>query len=371
MIKLRFMSKSTLLAKLKGSRRTFVVHSSTSPYAAVAAMGVAMGRSRELGSYFHFSTELIPVVQLDDSADSGVSNLKIDFQGDWARFIRQKGAPACGLKLDESRTLEENTMRYLNARRRIPTPRPRKVHESRELFVPQEDRQDYLALKSLITSGADLKPYLSKDILRKKRPGKNDRALNSLGIQHFRLEETWPENILLCKITDADVFVIQALPHERHVWVDTQLLQILHNNWPEEIAAGKVHGVPGEVRTSVERLTLRDLNANFVTTMADSTDYLAPGGGLMASGECSEDRISCDKIFGELAYWLGIVESNATRVRAALNLPSSQGLSIRMMFEDRECCLYEPTTGKRIDLKTSDEQTPFPVIKPRTSGGVF
>lgn len=352
------MNRNDLLPKLNGNRRTFVVHSNTSPYAAAAAMGAAMGRSRELGPYFHFSTKLIPAVQPDGVADADCelapNNLKVDFKNDWAEFLRQKDMPACGLKFDESRTLEENTMRYLNANRRIPFPARRTVHESRELFVPQEHEQDYLELKALICSGGDLKPHLSQDILKKKRPDKNDKFLNAWGIQHLHFQTKGTEYILLCRITDTDVFVIQALQHGHEnpeVWVDTQLLQILHDNWPEEIASGKIHGIPGEEKPSSERLALRNQNANFVTTMTDGTEYLAPGGGLMMSGECCEDRTNCDKILGELAYWQEIVTRNATNLRVALNWPRSKELSIRMMFEDRECCLYEPTTGNRIVLE--------------------
>ena len=349
------MSKSAVLDKLKGYTRTFVVHSNTSPYAAAAAMGAAMGRSQARGPYFHLAGERISGVQSEagtgGACELAPSNLKVDFRGDWAEFLRQKGMALCGLKYDESRALEENTMRYLNARRRIPVAARRAVHESRELSVPKEYESDYLSLKSLIRSGGSLKPHLSRVIVKKKRPDKNDGLLNAWGIQHlhFRTEGTVP--ILLCIITDTDVFVIQSLRHDHDVWaVDTSLLQILHDNWPEEIAAGKFHGVPSEVTPSSERLSLRNQNTNFPTTMTDGTVYLAPGGGLMASGDCSEDRTDCDKIFGELMYWQEVVRRNAARFRAALNWPVSKELSIRMTFEDRECCLCEPTTGSRLPL---------------------
>jgi len=349
------MSKSALLDKLKGYTRTFVVHSNTSPYAAAAAMGAAMGRSQARGPYFHLAGERMSGVQSEagtgGACESAPGNLRVDFIGDWAEFLRQKGMAICGLKYDESRALEENTMRYLNAQRRIPITARRAVHESRELSVPQEYEADYLALKSLIRSGGNLKPYLSRHIVKKKRPDKNDALLNAWGIQHlhFRPEGTVP--ILLCRITDTDVFVIQSLPHDHDVWVvDTSLLQILHDNWPEEIAAGKWHGVPGEALPSSERLSLRNQNANFATTMRDGTVYLAPGGGLMASGDCSEDRTDCDKIFAELRYWQEIVRSNAGRFRAALNWPVCKELSIKMIFVDRECSLYEPTTGSTLSL---------------------
>jgi hypothetical protein len=349
------MSKSALLDKLKGYTRTFVVHSNTSPYAAAAAMGAAMGRNQARGPYFHLAGERISGTQSEagtgGARELAPSNLKVDFRGDWAEFLRKKGMAICGLNYDPSRTLEENTMRYLNAHnRRIPITARRAVHESRELSVPQEYEADYEALKSRISSGGDLKPHLSRDIHKKKSPDKNDGLLNAWGIQHLHFRPEGTAHILLCRITETDVFVVQALPHDHDVWVDTSLLQILHDNWPEEIAAGKWHGVPGEAMSSSERLSLRNQNANFATTMRDGTVYLAPGGGVMASGDCSEDRTDCDKIFAELACLQEVVRSNAVRFRTALNWPSSNELSIKMIFEDRDCWLYEPTTRSRVSL---------------------
>jgi hypothetical protein len=349
------MSSSPLLAKLKGYSRTFVVHSNTNPYAAAAAMGAAMGRSQQIGPYFNLlQTPNSGVASHDATAtrcDLPSSEVNVDFIGDWSDFLRRKGLAVCGLSYDELRTLENNTMRYLNAHnRRIPNIAPRTVHESRELSIPQQYQADFVALKGVITSGGDLRPYLSRDILKKKRPDRNDGLLNSWGIQHLHFRPEGTLYILLCRITDTDVFVIKALAHDNDLWVDTSLLQILHDNWPEEIAAGKCHGLKGEAKPSSERLALRNQNANFATSMKDGTVYLAPGGGVTTSGDCFDDRRDCDKIFAELAHWQGVVKSNAARFRAALNCPPSNGLSIRMMFDDRNCWLYEPTTGTVISL---------------------
>lgn len=349
------MSKRALLDKLKGRARTFVVHSNTNPYAAAAAMGAAMGRSQQLGPYFNLSRQLRPGVQAQATATAAQlpagDGMSVDFIADWSDFLHQSGLPMCGLGYDPSRTVQENTLRYLCAyHRRVPVTAPRAVHESRELRVPQQYQADYAALKVLTTSGGDLTPYLSRDILKKKRPDKNDGLLNAWGVQHLHFRPEGTAHILLCRITDTDMFVIQALPHDHDVWVDTSLLQVLHNNWPEQITAGECNGFQDEALPSTERLALRNHNANFATTMADGTVYLAPGGGLMASGDCFEDRSNCDKIFAELASLQGMVRSNAVRIRAALNWPSSKELSIKMIFEDRDCWLYEPTTRSKISL---------------------
>jgi len=329
--------RNELLAKLKGHKNTFVVHSNANRYAAVAAMGAMMGRSQEAGAYFHFSDDLIPAIQPENAAKttcgSESSTLKVDFKDDWAWSLRQTGLPSCNLDFDESRSLEENTMRYLNAHnRRIPAPTPRTVHESRELSIPQEYEQDYSVLKEAIRLGDDLRPY-------------------PWGIQHFHFRPEGTEHLLFCLVTDSDVFVIQVLTHE---WTNDQLLRILHDNWPKEIETGRIKGLSSETFTADEARALRTYNANFATTMADGTVYLAPGGGLMASGDCSEDRLDCHKIFTELDDLQKVVADNEARIRTALSWPSSERLWLKMSFDNRKYCIYEATKGIRIALRSSD-----------------
>ena len=206
--------QKSVLKKLKGYTRTFVVHSNTSPYAAAAAMGTAVGRSRALGPYFHLSAERISGVQ--GKAGTGAvselapSGLKVDFRGDWEDFLRQTGMAFSGLEYEESRTLEENTMRYLNAHnRRIPITAQRAVHESRELSVPQEYAADYVTLKSLINSGGDLKPYLSRDISKRNartkmtgysmRGGYNTCTFGLKGLRIFCFAELQTQRCLSCR----------------------------------------------------------------------------------------------------------------------------------------------------------------------------
>jgi hypothetical protein len=78
----------------------------------------------------------------------------------------------------------------------------------------------------------------------------------------------------------------------------------------------------------------------------------------MTSGDCTDDRRDCDRIFAELAHWQDVVKNNAARFRVALNWPRSNELSIRMMFDHRDCWLYEPTTGRKIALTVHETPTP-------------
>jgi hypothetical protein len=336
-----------LLAKLKGLNRTFVIHCNTNPYAPAAAMGMMAAGSQESGRYFRPSDTFVPVVgELTPVAlnvNPAADQIAVNFIADWKAYLRTVGLPACGLKYKNGHSPEKNTLRFLNANRRIPAIRPRAVRESRELSIPLEYRQDYEVLLALIKTGGDLKPFLSRDILKKRRSDKNDPLLNSLGIQHLHFRADGSDQLLFCVIAESDVFVIQTMPHSaEHLWVNTQLVQILHDNWPEVIARAKHVGLKPEFFPSARRHSLRGYNANFSVTVADGTVYLPLAGGMMASGDSAEDRWDRDKLFSELRFWQAQISGNAVAIRSALNMPDSQELVVRMAFDNRVCCFYEP-----------------------------
>ena len=342
------------LSKVKGFTRTFIIHSKTNPYAAAAAMGMMAARSQEAGPYFRLSDSFVPMVDglaaAELNADSVPDQIDLDFKSDWVAFLRMIGLPACGLKYKDRRSPEENTMRFLNVfNRRIPAAKPRTVHESRELSIPPEYQQDYEALVALIKAGDNIKTYLSRHIVKRKRPDWNDGLLNSWGIQHLHFRTDGTDQLLFCVITEVDVFMIQTLPHAaEHLWVNTLLVQILHDNWPETIVRAKHSGLQPEFFSAPKRDSLRSYNANFPITVADGTVYLPLAGGTMASGDSQEDRVNCDKIFYELRFWQSTVELNALAIRSALNMPASKKLIVRMAFDNRDCCFYEPTHAARL-----------------------
>ncbi len=335
---------------------------SSNPYAAAAAMGIAMARNGSSGSYFDPTSGSIaggrpdPLGQSHTSARRTADPMfKVAFRADWGRPPAEGYETVYGLAYSQSRTPKENTDRYLNAKRRIPRQTARRIHESKELRIPPQHANDYSALTKLIREGGDLKPYLSRDIDKKTSPDKNDPLLNRLGIQHLHFRRRGSRDVLFVKITDTDVFVIQACRHDDpHVWVNASLLQILHNNWPETVE-GRVAGVPDESLTSRERLELQYRHHNFPTAMSDGTVYLSPGGGVMASGQCLDDRVTSDWIFGYLDHWQKVVEDNAANIRTALNIPSPEELLIKLTFQNDDwwCApiLYVPIKHARLSLK--------------------
>ncbi|MYN37995.1 hypothetical protein GTP55_01280 [Duganella sp. FT109W] len=342
------------LEKIKGFNRTLVVHSKNGPHAAAAAMGMMAAQSKEAGPYFRVSDFFIPNVAnlaIDEhNIDSEPIQIDADFKRDWLTYLRFTALPACGLKYKDSCTPQKNTIRFLNAHfRRIPATRARNLQESRALLIPSEYWQDYEKLVTLIKTGGDLKPYLSRDVLKKKCPDKNDRLLNSWGIQHLHFRPERTDQLLFCVITESDVFIIQALSHRaEHLWVNVELFQILHDNWPAIIARGKQIGLRPEEFSAARRFSLRGYNANFPVTVSDGTVYLPPTGGTVASGDALEDMINCDKIFWELHYWQSIITRESLAIRTALNMSTSKKLVVRMAYDNRDCCFYEATRAIRL-----------------------
>ena len=153
---------------------------------------------------------------------------------------------------------------------------------------------------------------------------------------------------MFCVITDSDVFLIRVLPHVDEEFVNTQLIQILHDNWPETIARANHSLMKPEAFSTSKRRSLRSYNANFPVTVADGTVYLPLAGGTTASGDSIEDHYNCRKIFDELKFWQESVALKVLAIRLSLNMPDTNKLTIHMAFDNRTCCFYEPTQVARL-----------------------
>jgi hypothetical protein len=273
--------------------------------------------------------------------------ITLDFKNDWKEFL-SKEMTELRFKYDVLISLEENTIRYLNAKRRIVSNKPRSIHESKELCIHAKHSEAYDNLKRLISEGRDLRPYLSRET---RKANRNDLLLNVCGVHHLHFLPAGTKDILFVRFTDTDAYIIQAFPHGRDhsdVWVNTQLIEVLHNNWPEIIASYKLANIRGEYLATEERLTIRKNHGNAIINVSDSTCYFL--GGIMASGTCIYDRINCDKIIAGLTEYEDWVKTNEDNFRVALKISEAEPLSIKLIIEDQEYWLYEPVRKARFQL---------------------
>ncbi len=175
---------------------------------------------------------------------------------------------------------------YQRYKCRIIDKKPRAVLEPKNLAVPHTYLAAYQEIISDIENGEDLKKYQSRNL---KKLDYDDDMLSHWGVQHFHLGQTL-ENDGYVKRT-GDLLFIHFSGTNAHIlgffnhgsWIDLDIIEILHENWPQELAVFK-SGSNATPLTELEYKTLRKKHANVNITVKDGTEYLCPGMGVTANG---------------------------------------------------------------------------------------
>jgi hypothetical protein len=188
---------------------------------------------------------------------------------------------------------------FANWMERIPEPIPRIIHKCRHFSCPEQYQEGLDLLESEIKNGNNLFPYLSREIYDTT---KNDRMLFILGITHFHLgtkqhhrkplliETTL--DILYTFIHKQDCYFIVIDKHGH--WVDEELLQLLHNDFPEVLSSWKLSGVSPGQQSSSDRKFLWDKNVTTVIPINNEA-YIPPGWGTSTAGTSVNARINLDR----------------------------------------------------------------------------
>jgi hypothetical protein len=230
--------------------------------------------------------------------------LKADFLSDWISDLRQQLTERWGP--DEVGSIDDNEIPYAffdSLPRKLETV-PRSVKLSAEFQCPPGLEIRWQALKDKIENGADLNPHLSTRHISISNP---DGMLAEWDVHHFHLgthpharnpsfvERTSP--LVFARIDSAAAYVIGIYDHKGS-FEDTDVLEILHRNWPETISRYRVFGVTGSLLEKTERRALRGKNANVLIGTRDGTVYMPISSGVTASGKRMSSMIQADsKIF--------------------------------------------------------------------------
>jgi hypothetical protein len=231
---------------------------------------------------------------MTDPKEEIAKQCSMDFQSDWRARLSQKladlGYPNTGL--DDEWTLFN---KIANIERRNVAAKPRTLFVSKELACPVDLQSGLEELKRKVQAGEDLRPHLSTGILRIEE---EDLLLNDWGIHHFHLgtgphrslpdfnERTGP--VLFARVTQDAFYMINVLGHGS--WTDTDLIEILHRNWPASIIKFKANGVVGvawpnnQKPTAQERQRMRKAGINVFIELADGTVYNPLALGLTSAG---------------------------------------------------------------------------------------
>lgn len=276
-----------------------------------------------------------------------------------------------GISVDGSLPLKDLLIQWMNTRLKLVTQRPRKVHESSELKdrkrqLQRSEAEALRLLKLKLKKGHSVQNHLSK---RSLDPNYNDPLLHGWGIHHLHFQAALRQGddkstrpitfLLLARIDERDVYLIDFVPHDdRDVWVQTELIEILHRHWPHLLRHQALPGVSSTSSSySLEsRRQIKLANCNTTIQIGDSV-YGPLGGGIMRSGSNFLHVIEADRLidtFERLQAYLEQTECSevVSRIQAADDTP--RGL-LQLRFVDFDALekpvLQEVTTGIRFHFE--------------------
>lgn len=230
------------------------------------------------------------------------------FQADLAAGLRAI-LTGLGCKLRHDLTPSEVVLAYTNYKFRRIGVRPRRVHWSdtlrgrTNLAIEERTAIDELVAKAI--GGADLYPHQSTSLLD---PLSNDGLLADWDIQHLHLGlangkpavapfVNRSKNVVLVRITDADMYLIDCLPHGKGVdapWWNIDLPETLHRNWPASIAHLRIDGYEPKLTWEAHR-KLRPIKGAAITvavSVSDGTSYLLSHGMVLSGHSMAACRMA-------------------------------------------------------------------------------
>ncbi|WP_425628576.1 hypothetical protein [Vibrio neptunius] len=142
---------------------------------------------------------------------------------------------------------------------------------------PPDFEEGYRFFKKTVEEGGDLKPFLSR---RVDRLDKEDGMHAQWGIRHFHLGDKFENDgfvsrtgpLIYALIKPEKIYVICIALHGK--WCDTEIIKVLHDNWPEVIKPFKVELEQVNARGDQEDIEEnREYNLNELIKMDDGTMY--------------------------------------------------------------------------------------------------
>ncbi len=192
--------------------------------------------------------------------------------------------------------------KYLSDSKRIPPANPRKVHLSKELKDNKLYKIYQNSIENIISNfeqGNTIRPFLNKDVKHIfKQNCPKDYLLNDWDLYHLHLGKleknakfcTRTKDVLFCRITPTDVYLIQILNHSKSSFACRKLLTILRDNWIEQYNVHKLNGILS-IEKEFSDCEYRELRETGITTILniDGEYCFSPNMGIASSGDSSKD----------------------------------------------------------------------------------
>ena len=245
-----------------------------------------------------------------------------DFKRDWHEQLLEQMRSVWGDQVDQIAT-EDVPFRFFDSLRRHLSPRPRRVEIAENFVLPAGYEAGWANLQRKIEAGESLTPHQSKD---HRSFINQDGLLDDWGIHHFHLgvgpHQKYPDlvertpPVVFALVTDEVFYAINTYKHEG--WAKTEVVETLHQNWPDAIRQFVIHGSSSDSVTEAQRTTLRKKRANCSVTVKDGTVYGPLGGTISFGGMTVEAVVRTDVCHDEIRRFQCAVEESAEQIVSQL-----------------------------------------------------
>ena len=272
--------------------------------------------------------------------------------GDYAQILRERlrirGYEECSI--DNIKDDYNLVLAYFGALRRMVSMVKRTVFKANGFVCPPKYISALAEIERKIESGENINPYLSRKL---PNLSANDELLNDWGIQHFHLGSSvitkkknkgfirgTPELLFVYFDAQSAYFIVIG---DHDSFGDQELLQILHDSWPEILEKFKdprIKSVIPHDLTNKQRDQMRRAGYNMgVNVMRDGTAYVMVGGGIMWSGDNTLDVYGTDRLHN----WAHLQANNlrdlvpimAAGLKARHGLEIVEPITLRLIVEGR------------------------------------
>jgi len=284
-----------------------------------------------------------------------IGQISIDLYNDWINYLKQQ-LGQWGYNVEETDKPLDIAIKYFNVQKRIISNKCREIFISKEFSCSAEFLNSIEVIKEAVVTGKDLNSYLSINLLDARY---NDQLLNDWGIHHLHLGNTPDKKrpqfvertiaLLFAYVTEDKFFLIAVGKHGD--WCERRLVEILHNNWPEQIEKFRIIGINAAPPLSEAQLkNIRNKHVNASIEFPDGSVYAPFGGGVMSSG------ISTNIIFNhDKQHWVfRDLEKNISKIVEEVRQKGIElegDLIFRLHMEKEKICLFEENSKTLISFE--------------------
>ncbi len=203
--------------------------------------------------------------------------------------------------------------------RRVP-PIQWNVHTSSKL----EGRSEISEIIHKLESGEDVNRLLSNKIKKLNQAKNADLLKYEWGISHLHFREERSEELLFVYFYEGNAYLLDILKHEKPdgsvvTWTNTDLIQIIHDNWPEVIKPYIFNtNLTAPILTIEQRRFLRKKARNTNVVVSDGTEYRPLASGFLSTKHPNSAITDSDNLLLMVKQLQTTVKDNYSSIEQAL-----------------------------------------------------